>query len=152
MSKYQIESRQANGVNYSIIYDTVNGKYFAGYDFMGSAEWERFSDDAYVMTTDESYAILSDLEAADETTEPETDQHIRSLQATLDYAYNRRDDEWKALEDIRKNGPEHLLENQYRSYCESQAFLEGVTMAIFASGYTLTIENTETGRSTVCKQ
>lgn len=71
MSKYQIESKMDNGEWFSIIYNTENGKYFAGYDFMGSVEWETYHEDAYLMDSAEAYQIVADLESADMPCEPE---------------------------------------------------------------------------------
>ena len=82
----------------------------------------------------------------------EPDEHVKSLQTTMDYAWSRRNDEWNALENIRKNGPEFMLDKQYAEYRASQAFYEGICMAIVAAGYTIRIDDHETGKSTVCKQ
>ena len=77
---------------------------------------------------------------------------MKALQDTLNYAINRRDDEWKSYDYLVRSDKPHLgmLDNQHHQYREAQAFLEGVTMAIFAAGYGIE-KDSETGKQTVCK-
>ena len=151
MSKYGIcyigSIDRGNATKTHAVVRYSDGMFFRGYDFMGSANWaEKYSLEE-AMTEDEAKQIVSDLEAADE---PEDDPVIKSLQTTMDYAWNRREDEHNALEHIRENGPEFMLNKQYAEYRASQAFYEGICMAIFAAGYQI-ITDHETGKSTVCK-
>lgn len=149
MSKYEIVN---NGSQYFIRMEVTdnpksNYRYFAGYDPMGGVEWADLFSFDYSLEKEEAKQIVKDLEAADE---PEEDPAIKSLQTTMDYAWSRREDEYNALEHIRENGPEFMLNKQYAEYRASQAFYEGICMAIFAAGYQI-ITDHETGKSTVCK-
>lgn len=42
------------------------GRFFAGYDFMGSADWAEKTSEAYRMNPEEALQIKSDLEAAED--------------------------------------------------------------------------------------
>lgn len=132
MSKYTI----INNPNGYSIFNNEAGLFFNGYDFMGSVNWE---DEEMTMEISEAQQIVKDLESADE---PEEDPVIKSLQATLDYAQNRRNDEFEAYDKLRVMDHPHagMLDNQYRLYREAQAFYEGVTMAIFAAGYSISTQ------------
>ena len=151
MKKYEIVKINVTGeAPKYLILDNDSQKWFCGYDFMGSVDWKLSTcADSYLDSRDEAEAIVADLEAANAEQE---DPIIKSLQTTLDYAYNRRDDEWKAYDSLRISEKPHLgmLDSLYNKYREAQSFLEGVTMAIFAAGYALTTENE--GRSKVCKK
>ena len=51
------------------IENVQTGKFFAGYDFMGSVNWVSGGDEAYRMGIDEAEQIIRDLEDANETDE-----------------------------------------------------------------------------------
>ena len=79
MSKYQIVSAPTNdglfGINPDwLIKDSETGKYFNGYDFMGSVEWVNIGE-AYCMSKDEAQDIVNDLEAADEPMAKDEPEH-----------------------------------------------------------------------------
>ena len=158
MSKYEISKiRSMDDEVRFVIYNKEEQAFFAGYDFMGSVDWEysKVPSEACELTAeDDPEQIVADLEAADEPAYPKTkqdDPQIKSLQIAMDYAWNRRNDEYNALENIRKNGPDFMLDKQYAEYRASQAFYEGICMAIFAAGYTIRTDDHETGKSTVLK-
>ena len=76
MSKYQIVSAPTNdglfGINPDwLIKDSETGKYFNGYDFMGSVEWVNIGE-AYCMSKDEAEQIVNDLESSEEHKQEET--------------------------------------------------------------------------------
>lgn len=155
VDNYTMTKVQENGCTFYAIYSETERKYFAGYDFMGSIDWVENLNDAYWMDDAEAYQIMADLKAAAEPAYPETkqdDPQIKSLQIAMDYAWNRRNDEYNALENIRKNGPDFMLDKQYAEYRASQAFYEGICMAIFAAGYQIRTDDHETGKSTVLKK
>jgi len=69
MSKYQIVPAKTNDGPFGLnldwqIKETETGKYFSGYDFMGSVIWAGISE-AYCMSKDDAKQIIKDLEAAD---------------------------------------------------------------------------------------
>ena len=83
MSKYQIVSAPTNdglfGINPDwLIKDSETGKYFNGYDFMGSVEWVNIGE-AYCMSKDEAQGIVKDLEASDEPAEPEKPEAMKRI-------------------------------------------------------------------------
>ena len=155
MTNYTINHIEVDGHTYWTILNNDSNEYFNGYDFMGSVNWTPCVDICYWMSKEEAMEICRDLNLADESAEPETkqdDPQIKSLQIAMDYAWNRRNDEHNALENIRKNGPDFMLDKQYAEYRASQAFYEGICMAIFAAGYTIRTDDHETGKSTVLKK
>lgn len=79
MSQYFIKQHELpTGEMKNVIFSTENEIYFAGYDFMGSAEWEENINDAYQMGTDEAEQILKDLAGSDEPAEPEQVKRINA--------------------------------------------------------------------------
>lgn len=56
----------SNGFAEGTIIKTSDGKYFGGYDFMGSINWNDSTYDAVLMDQDEAEQIIADLESADE--------------------------------------------------------------------------------------
>lgn len=66
MTKYKIVSNEDRFA----IYSSEESAFFAGYDFMGSVNWEKIPTDECCMTKEEAEDIVRDLEAADEP-EPE---------------------------------------------------------------------------------
>lgn len=71
MSNYTITKVQENGCTSYAIYNNDNRMYFAGYDFMGSCDWEENLTDAYWTDEEEAYQIKADLDAADAPAEPD---------------------------------------------------------------------------------
>lgn len=67
MSKYEIVN---NGGIYAI-YSSEESAFFAGYDFMGGVNWVKIPDVSCCMVREEAEQIVSDLESADATAEPE---------------------------------------------------------------------------------
>lgn len=65
-----------------IIQDTETKLYFAGYDFMGSVDWEKDLLDAYHMKADEAFQIKADLESADADDEQQEPACDRSAEGT----------------------------------------------------------------------
>lgn len=69
MNQYCIKPQTIHtGETKNVIVDE-NGLYFAGYDFMGSVDWEEDVMDAYYMDIDEANDILHDLVTAEDTPE-----------------------------------------------------------------------------------
>lgn len=66
MKKYTIVSNEC----LYAIYSSEESAFFAGYDFMGSVNWEKLPTEEFCMTKEEAEQIVLDLEAADEP-EPE---------------------------------------------------------------------------------
>lgn len=89
MNQYCIKQQTIyTGETKNVIVDE-NGLYFAGYDFMGSVDWEEDVMDAYYMDIEEARMIVKDLVAADEPEEPEkivinTDDLMKSLKTFLE--------------------------------------------------------------------
>ena len=142
MSKYST-IHASNGFAEGTILKNDSGKYFGGYDFMGSVNWLETTYDAVLMDDDEAEQIISDLEAADEPDEPEidpADQQMKSLQQSLDTCRSRRNDAWDLYDKFRtmENPNEGLINNAYLEYTKEQSFYEGFMMAVFAAGYTIT--------------
>lgn len=76
---------------------------------------------------------------------------VESLQQVLNYAKSRRDSEYNEYITFRNAGASlDVLTAQHKSYTEAKAFLEGVSMAIFAAGYSI-ITDTEADTQTVTK-
>lgn len=69
MANYTLSKVQENGCTFYAIYSEDENRYFAGYDFMGSCDWEKNLTDAYWMDEVDAYQTTADLKAADE--EPE---------------------------------------------------------------------------------
>lgn len=65
MSKYTI----VNDEGRYAIYSSEESAFFAGYDFMGSVNWEKIPTEDCIMDQEEAEAILADLEDSD--AEPE---------------------------------------------------------------------------------
>lgn len=80
-SIYQINC-DGTGKDCLTITNVQTGKFFGGYDFMGSVDWLDSDDDAYRMDLEEAKQIISDLEAADEPI-VETEE-VKALQTKLD--------------------------------------------------------------------
>lgn len=140
MSKYTMTKVQDNGCTFYAIYNSEEMKYFAGYSFMGSADWESNLNDSYWMGDDEAYQIMADLEAADDHSETEANQadpQIESLQKSLDVYRLRRNAAWDAYQHYQKKDKYDIggLDNAYRAYEKEQAFYEGFMAAVFAAGY-----------------
>lgn len=77
MSKYEISKIRSmdNEVRF-VIYNKEEQAFFAGYDFMGSVDWEysKVPSEACELTAeDDPEQIVADLESADEPAEPEED-------------------------------------------------------------------------------
>ena len=66
MASYRMTKVQDNGCTFYAILNEDSNQYFAGYSFMGSADWENHLEDAYWMGDDEAYQIMADLRSADE--------------------------------------------------------------------------------------
>ena len=74
MSNYTIQTVTNRGEAFKVIYDLDTNKFFAGYDFMGSVNWEDAdSENIYLTDEDDPEQIVADLRAADEPTEPAED-------------------------------------------------------------------------------
>lgn len=73
MSKYTLTQVQENGCTFYAIRNNDDGKYFAGYDFMGSCDWVRELTDAYWMDDVDAYQTKADLDAADAPAGPKKD-------------------------------------------------------------------------------
>lgn len=81
MSKYEIRQQTIyTGETKLVIVNTEIGMYayFCGYDFMGSAEWKSDIMEAYYMDREEAEQIFKDLEAGEETAEPEQAKRINA--------------------------------------------------------------------------
>jgi len=65
MENYTLTKIQDSGCTYYAIFNNDSMEYFAGYDFMGSATWEKHLDDCSWLLEDEAYQIKADLESAD---------------------------------------------------------------------------------------
>ena len=110
MSKYSTIIA-SNGFAVGTIIKNDSGKYFGGYDFMGSINWKDGTYDAVLMDDDEAEQIIKDLEASDEPAEPEPMNRIEILRA-LAAAKNAFHDElakrgiyittWNQGENVRK--------------------------------------------------
>ena len=75
MTKYEITKIRSmdNEVRY-VIYNKEEHAFFAGYDFMGSVDWEYSSvpsESCELTAEDDPEQIVKDLESADEPAEPE---------------------------------------------------------------------------------
>ena len=76
MSKYEIKTvHHSDGSDDTfVIYSFEESAFFAGYDFMGSVNWEKIpSTECELTEEDDPEQIVKDLEAADEPAEPEED-------------------------------------------------------------------------------
>ena len=95
MSKYEIITVHDWDNIWYAIFDTEGAQYFAGYDFMGSVNWQScISPECYISEEDEAEQIIRDLESADEETE-------RGMILTIDDAkignvnsYNQDNGNW----------------------------------------------------------
>ena len=142
MSKYEMQQHQDMDHTFYVIRDLDTMKWFAGYDFMGSAEWVDDPSDSYEMSQDEAEAILADLTAAADPEETEVqpaDPVLDHLQMALDIAYNDRNNAFQAYEKACKSEqvPAGLVNSTYNYYQQRQNFYEGVVFAINAAGYRL---------------
>ena len=73
MKKYQIVSSEQGFA----IYNTDEAAFFAGYDFMGSVNWEKIPSIEWAMEKEEAEMIVNDLESADYEEEfPEGKQYL----------------------------------------------------------------------------
>ena len=86
MSKYEISQIRSmdNEVRF-VIYNKEERAFFAGYDFMGSVEWEYShvpSEACELTAEDDPEQIVKDLEAADEPAEPENPMKLTKDQIT----------------------------------------------------------------------
>ena len=75
MSKYEISQiRSMDNEARFVIYNKEEHAFFAGYDFMGSVNWEHSqvpSEACELTTEDDPEQIVKDLESADDPAEPE---------------------------------------------------------------------------------
>lgn len=116
-----------------------NDLYFAGYSFMGDAEWSSDILDAYYMADlNEAEQIVEDLEAADDPEEQnaQDDPLMEKFQRILDMAVADRDDfgdQWRKV--VKEQAIPDLCHRKYLKYQQAQGYLEGMTTAIFAAGY-----------------
>jgi hypothetical protein len=75
MSKYEIKTvHNTDREDTFVIYSTEESAFFAGYDFMGSVNWEKIpSHECELTKEDDPEQIVRDLESADEPASPEED-------------------------------------------------------------------------------
>ena len=88
MSKYEVLAHNDKWIIRRTRYASlcIIDEYFAGYDFMGSADWINGKYGALTMEKEEAEQIVSDLEAADEDNEKPT-----ALEIVLQAAQERLD-------------------------------------------------------------
>ena len=131
MKKYEIINHEGGYA----IYSSEESAFFAGYDFMGSVDWEKIPTIKCLMTKEEAEQIVSDLEAADE---PE-DLMIEKFQRILDSAVEDRDYHGNKWYEMANDGKHTDTEchRMYIRYQQAQGFLEGITNAIFVAGYSI---------------
>ena len=149
MKKYEIAKVANEDGTYTIIVNNETNQYFAGYDFMGSVNWEDCIVNASWMDEDEdAEQIVRDLESADEPAEPakQSDPMMEMFQRALDAAVADRDDyghKWKAM---TEDGHSEIdCRRMYIRYQQAQGFLEGLTNGIFIAGYNIrsTVDSTK---------
>ena len=71
MKSFEIMKVDNSGNIQYLLISNLTGKYFAGYDFMGSVNWQdEITDECYLTSRDEAHQIARDLVAAGE---PEVD-------------------------------------------------------------------------------
>lgn len=144
MSKYEISTIRSmdNEVRF-VIYNKEERAFFAGYDCMGSVNWEysQIPSEACELTAeDDPEQIVADLEAADEPAEPEpVDPMIEKFQHILDSAVADRDYHGNKWSEMANDGKHTDTEchRMYIRYQQAQGFLEGITNAIFVAGYSI---------------
>ena len=146
MSKYSTIIA-SNGFAVGTIIKNDSGKYFGGYDFMGSINWKDGTYDAVLMDDDEAEQIIADLEAADEPAEPakQSDPMMEMFQRALDAAVTDRDDYGHQWSELVKDGKSDASHRMYIRYQQAQGFLEGLTNGIFIAGYNIlsTVDSTK---------
>ena len=121
MANYTMQKIQDSDCTYYAIFNNDSMEYFAGYDFMGSATWEKHLDDCSWLLEDEAYQIKADLESADADDEqqaPAFDQDEKSTgikpETILRYLQARYTD---ALEEGKKYGQDDRIYRRKIEQC-----------------------------------
>ena len=100
MTKYTLTKVQYQGFPYYAILNNDSMEYFAGYDFMGSATWEKHLDDCSWLLEDEAYQIKADLESADADDSVESVIEISGEEAEAIIAFVRNHEREEIPDDV----------------------------------------------------
>lgn len=119
MANYTMIKIQKNGCTYYAISNEDSMEYFAGYDFMGSATWEKHLDDCSWLLEDEAYQIKADLESAD------ADDSVETVKYEVDFT-DSRTGATSPIDTVV--APEGYTAEQYLNDCRENADQEWIDM------------------------